>query len=378
MVGSVSPAGLRPWAGGDRGSRIIRVDSILGAAAGPTSALSPHAHTPARHRPDARRPRLPRVAGLRQEDAGHRRVERRRQRAGPGGQRRRRAAEGSARRASPDHRAVRRREEADRRAARRGRRRRPGDLPRQPRTRGQGRGPVRRQRVGRRGSDARAGPGAGLHRERPVAVRRRPPRLPRPAREPAGRRRAQPDARRDPAAQAHRRRHRGARRDPEELRRGDPCDLLALRAARHRAEAREVGRLRQAPGHALHARCDPEGAWLRAADRRGRQRAGVGSGRDGRGRLEAAEGRQAGDGPGDLRHRPAAQGRRPHVRRRPAPDLHRRDHRHPQAVRRAGHVLRGRQQPGQGRRPTAPRTWARTPRSAASCWPRATSSATTA
>ncbi|MCW0449966.1 hypothetical protein NB706_002800 [Xanthomonas sacchari] len=86
-----------------------------------------------------------------------------------------------------------------------------------------------------------------------------------------------------------------------------------------------MGGLRRPPGHAVHARGDP------ARLRRDHPIPDVDEGQRPRG----------------VRPRPAAEDRGAEFRRRPASRVHRRDRGHPQALRRAGHVLRSRPQPGQ-------------------------------
>ncbi|MCW0438860.1 hypothetical protein NB723_003824 [Xanthomonas sacchari] len=167
---------------------------------------------------------------------------------------------------------------------------------------------------------------AGLRRIGAGPVRRRPPGIPRDSRRLAGAHRQGLLAAGDQAAPAHRRRPGSARRDRTHLQPRDHRDLQPLRShPRDRAEAREVGGLRRPPGHAVHARGDP--ARLR--------------------RDHPVPDVDEGQRPRGVRPRPAAEDRGAEFRRRPASRIHRRDRGHPQALRRAGHVLRSRPQPGQ-------------------------------
>ncbi len=139
--------------------------------------------------------------------------------------------------------------------------------------------------------------------------------------------------------------------------------LRPFRAARHRAQAREVDRLRRQAQGPVRARPHPEGLRDHPAgsagtsEHHGRGRRGRGLDDRGTDRPDGADIAGSGCHPRSqqagtrvLRPPAAAQDGAADLRRRPAPALHRRDPGDPQALSGAGRVLRAGPQPGQRRR----------------------------
>ena len=338
------------------------------------------ARSPSRHPAGPRRPCLPVAASLRAEIGAvphvrHLGLRRRRERAAARRQRRRRAVEGSARRAPPDHRAVRRREEADRGAAR------AADEV------GQAIFHANREHVDKVEAMFEAITAAGDDPTPTLA-----PVLDYVESDPslfdadrlafrdvlaslqvdvARNRRSAPSACTSASATTSTRSTRSRRTTTRRSARSS-------RASRSAPSCRSasVGRLRRAPGQALHARADPEGARLCAGPRphgRGQRAALPRLRRPRRSRCPPASPRPA---------RSSAPACRP--RWSPSPSTTARTRstppRSPPSSSSTARPARSSKWATTWARSarTASRTWARTPRSAASCWPRATSSATTA